>query len=42
MEFGSPGGRDAGEYNGVGCFEIPLIFVMQNVFLFGTNPFDRV
>ena len=35
-------GREDGEHSSVGFVEISEIFVMQDSFSFGTEPFDEV
>ena len=42
MEFVLFYSTNGGEHNGAGLMEIFKIFVMQEQFLFGTVPFDRV
>ena len=42
MKFISFNGRGDGEYNNVGFVEIAKRFAIQNVFYFGTKPFDSV
>ena len=42
MEFGLLDGREDGEYNSVDFMEISKIFVMQDAFSFGTEPFGSL
>ncbi len=42
MEFYLFDGGEDGEYNHVSFVEVFKVFVEQNAFFFGTEPFDRV
>ena len=41
MKFGSFNGRGDDGHDGAGFVEIPMILMMQNTFIFETEPFDR-
>ena len=42
MKCGSFDNRDDGEFHFVGFVHVPEMFVAQDIFLFGTEPFDTV
>ena len=42
MKFGSAGGREDAEHNGVGFVEISRIFTTWDTLFFRTEPFDGV
>ncbi len=41
MESNSPDDGENGEHNGIGFKDPSEIFIMQDAFLFATEPFDR-